>query len=182
MHQSGTTSLSGLCRVTEHLFLSSSRAAKDCSQVAGNGITCIISATETKDDSTPPPPGVEHIHIPVPDSPQSPLRDHFDQVADKIQSTAERHGCTLVHCNAGVSRSAALCLAYLMKHRGASLLEAHRLLRSCRPIVRPNPGFWRQLIQYEAELRGSSSVRMVPSSAGEIPDIYEEETRNMVLL
>uniref|UniRef100_A0A3B3Y3N9 Uncharacterized protein n=1 Tax=Poecilia mexicana TaxID=48701 RepID=A0A3B3Y3N9_9TELE len=177
----GTASLSGLCRVTEHLFLSSSRAAKDCSQVTGNGITCIINATETKNDAAPPP-GVEYIHIPVPDSPQSPLRDHFDQVADKIQSTAEGHGCTLVHCNAGVSRSAALCLAYLMKHRGASLLEAHRLLKSCRPVVRPNPGFWRQLIQYEAELRGSSSVRMVPSSLGEIPDIYEEETRNMVLL
>lgn len=181
MHQSGSASLSGLCRVTEHLFLSNARAAKDCSQVAGNGITCIINATETT-SSSPHPPGVEYIHIPVTDSPLSPLRDHFDQVADKIQSTAERHGCTLVHCNAGVSRSAALCLAYLMKHRGVSLLEAHRLLKSCRPIVRPNPGFWKQLIQYEAELRGSSSVRMVSSSIGEIPDIYEEEARNMVLL
>ncbi|KAM4745283.1 dual specificity protein phosphatase 14 [Anableps anableps] len=181
MHQSGTASLSGPCRVTEHLFLSNSRAAKDCSQVTGNGITCIINASETGSSSAPPP-GVEYIHIPVSDSPLSPLRDHFDQVADKIQNTAERHGRTLVHCNAGVSRSAALCLAYLMKHCGATLLEAHRLLKSCRPIVRPNLGFWRQLIEYEAELRGSTSVRMVPSNLGEIPDIYEEEARNMVLL
>uniref|UniRef100_A0A146PAE8 Dual specificity protein phosphatase 18-like n=1 Tax=Fundulus heteroclitus TaxID=8078 RepID=A0A146PAE8_FUNHE len=182
MHQSPRSAgLSGLCRVTEHLFLSNGRAARDCSQVTGNGITCIINATETRGGSDPPP-GVEYIHIPVSDSPLFLLRDHFDQVADKIQSTAEQHGRTLVHCNAGVSRSAALCLAYLMKHRGATLLEAHRLLKSCRPIVRPNPGFWRQLIQYEAELRGSSSVSMVPSCIGEIPDIYGEEARNMVLL
>ncbi|KAK5614330.1 hypothetical protein CRENBAI_003165 [Crenichthys baileyi] len=181
MYQSGTAGLSGLCRVTEYLFLSNGRAAKDCSQVTGNGITCIINATETR-SSSPPPPGVEYIHIPVSDSPLCPLGDHFDQVADKIRITAEGNGRTLVHCNAGVSRSAALCLAYLMKHRGATLLEAHRLLKSCRPIVRPNPGFWRQLIQYEAGLRGSSTVRMVPSSLGEIPDIYEEEARNMELL
>ncbi|XP_015226377.1 PREDICTED: dual specificity protein phosphatase 18-like [Cyprinodon variegatus] len=180
MHQSGSLGFSGLCRVTDHLFLSNGRAAKDCSQVTGSGITCIINATETRSSS---PPGVEeYIHIPVSDSPLSSLRDHFDQVADKIQSIAESRGRTLVHCNAGVSRSAALCLAFLIKHRGMSLLEAHRMLRRCRPIIRPNPGFWKQLIRYEEELRGSSSVRMVPSALGEIPDIYAEEARNMVHL
>ncbi|XP_041856227.1 dual specificity protein phosphatase 18 [Melanotaenia boesemani] len=177
MHLSG---LSGLCRITEHLYLSNVRAANDPCQVTMNGITCIINVTETK--SCSPPPGIEYIHIPVSDSPWSPLRDHFDDVADTIQVTAERRGRTLVHCNAGVSRSAALCMAYLMKHRGATLLEAHNWVKNCRPIVRPNNGFWKQLVQYETQLRGCNSVRMVSSCIGEIPDIYEEETRNMVPL
>ncbi|XP_045890339.1 dual specificity protein phosphatase 18 [Micropterus dolomieu] len=179
MHQSGPAGLSGLCRVTEHLYLSNGRAANDSSQVTRCEITCIVNVTETKGS---PHPGVEYTHIPVSDSPMSPLCDHFDEVADKIQITAECGGRTLVHCNAGVSRSAALCMAYLMKHRGVTLLEAHRWVKTCRPIVRPNDGFWKQLIRYEMELRGHNSVLMVSSSMGEIPDIYEEEARNMMPL
>ncbi|KAK2837491.1 hypothetical protein Q5P01_014703 [Channa striata] len=175
--------LSGLCRVTDHLYLSNGRAAADSSQVSRCGITCIVNVTETSRSRRPhPPPGVEHIHIPVCDSPASPLSDHFDRVADKIQVVADAGGRTLVHCNAGVSRSAALCMAYLMKHRGATLLDAHRRVKSCRPIVRPNNGFWRQLVRYEMELRGCNSVRMVSTAMGEVPDIYEEEARNMMPL
>lgn len=181
MHQSASVGLSGLCRITDHLYLSNGRAANDASQVTRCKITCIVNVTETR-SSCPPPPAVDYIHVPVSDSPASPLIDHFDEVADKIQLTAERGGRTLVHCNAGVSRSAAVCVAYLMKHRGATLLEAHGWVKSCRPVVRPNAGFWRQLIRYEMELRGCNSVRMVASSMGEIPDIYEEEARNMMPL
>ncbi|XP_013867541.1 dual specificity protein phosphatase 18 [Austrofundulus limnaeus] len=181
MNHTSYGGLSGLCRITDHLYLSNNKAANDSSLVTANGITCIISVTETR-SSCPPPPGVEYIHLPVSDTPLSPLRDHFGEVADKIRSTAEGGGRVLVHCNAGVSRSAALCMAYLMKHSGVTLLEAHGWVKSCRPIARPNPGFWKQLVQYEAELRGCNSVRMESSSIGEIPDIYSEEARNMVFL
>ncbi|KAG7243861.1 hypothetical protein INR49_006015 [Caranx melampygus] len=177
--RSRSTRLSGLCQVTGHLYLSNARAANDSAQVSGHKITCVINVTETG-GQCPALHGVEYIHIPVSDSPISPLRDHFDDVADKIELVAERGGRTLVHCNAGVSRSAALCMAYLMKHQGATLLEAHRCVKTCRPIVRPNNGFWKQLIRYEMELRGCNSVHMTYSSIGEIPDIYEKEARNMM--
>ncbi|KAM7017561.1 dual specificity protein phosphatase 18 [Tautogolabrus adspersus] len=181
MHKLGPSGLSGLCRVTDHLYLSNGRAANDSSQVIRYNITCIVTATETR-SSCSPSPGVEFIHIPVSDSPGSPLMEHFDEVADKIQQTAECGGRTLVHCNAGVSRSPALCMAYLMKHRGVTLLEAHRWVKTCRPMVRPNNGFWKQLVRYEMELQGCNSVRIVSSSMGEIPDIYEEAARNMMPL
>ncbi|XP_056130439.1 dual specificity protein phosphatase 14 [Lampris incognitus] len=180
MHPSGSQSLSGLCQITDRLYLSSLRAAVDASLVRRFNITCIINVTETEASRTLP--GVEHVHIPVADSPASPLSGHFDQVADRIQSVGEHRGHTLVHCNAGVSRSSTLCIAYLMKHRNMSLLEAYRWVKSCRPIVRPNNGFWRQLIGYERELRGCTTVEMVRSPLGEIPDIYEEESRNMLPL
>lgn len=172
--------LSGLCRVTDHLYLSNGRAANDSSELTRCRITCVVNVTETS--SRPLPPGVDCIHVPVSDTPLSPLSDHFDRVADQIQLVAAGGGRTLVHCNAGVSRSAAVCMAYLMKHRGVSLLDAHRWVKTRRPIVRPNSGFWKQLIQYETELRGCTSVRMVSSAMGQIPDIYEEEARNMTPL
>ncbi|KAK7934196.1 hypothetical protein WMY93_005092 [Mugilogobius chulae] len=179
MHKS--VGLSGLCKITEHLFLSNAAAANDASQVTKTNISCIINVSETKHRRTPPT-GVEYIHIPISDCPTSPLSDCFDTVADKIQFHADHNGRTVVHCNAGVSRSASLCLVYLMKYRGVSLLEAHTWVKKCRPMARPNSGFWRQLIRYESELRGSASVHMVSSSMGDIPDIYEDQTRNMTPL
>ncbi|XP_072289448.1 dual specificity protein phosphatase 18-like [Eucyclogobius newberryi] len=181
MHKPGSVGLSGLCQITEHLFLSNAAAANDVSLVTETNITCVVTVSETGHKSTLPP-GVEHVHIPVADSPTSRLSLCFDRVADLIERQAERGGRTLLHCNAGVSRSAALCLVYLMKHRGVSLLEAHTWVKRCRPIARPNPGFWRQLIQYESELRGKASVHMVSSSMGDIPDIYGDEARNMTPL
>lgn len=181
MHQQAPVGLSGLCRVTDHLYLSNRRVANDFLQVARCKITCIVNVTETRSNITPAPE-VEYFHLPISDSPESPLSEHFDEVAEKIQLNATRGGRTLVHCNAGVSRSASLCMAYLMKHQGVSLLEAHRTVKACRPMVRPNMGFWKQLIRYEMELRGTNSVCMVSSSMGEIPDIYQEEARNMTPL
>ncbi|CAF95120.1 unnamed protein product [Tetraodon nigroviridis] len=181
MRRSAPAALSGLCPVTEHLYLSSFRAAEDSRQLIRCNITCIINVSESK-SGTPQLPGVEYFHIPVPDSPLAPLGEHFDEVADKIQLRAAHGGRTLVHCNAGVSRSAALCMAYLLKHRDVSLLEAHGWVKRCRPLARPNTGFWEQLIRYETELRGHSSVSMVSSPMGDIPDIYEEEARNMTPL
>ncbi|XP_029366348.1 dual specificity protein phosphatase 18-like [Echeneis naucrates] len=178
MHRPGPAGFSGLCRVTDHLYLSNARAANDPAQVARHDITCVINVSESS-GRLPAPPGVEYVHIPVPDCPSFPLGDHFEEVAGKVERTAGRGGRTLVHCNAGVSRSAALCMAYLVRHRDMTLLEAHRWLKICRPLVRPNNGFWKQLIRYEMEVRGENSVRMTPSSMGDIPDLYEEEARNM---
>ncbi|XP_034547894.1 dual specificity protein phosphatase 18-like [Notolabrus celidotus] len=182
MLRSGPPGLSGLCRITDHLYLSNSRAANDSSQVTRCNITCIVNVTETRGSSSSPPGVEEYIHIPLSDSPVSPLCEHFDKVADKIEQIVVQGGRTLVHCNAGVSRSSTLCMAYLMKHRGVTLLDAHRWVKSCRPIARPNNGFWKQLVRYEVELRGCNSVHMVDSPIGEIADIYEEEARNMMSL
>ncbi|KAJ3604036.1 hypothetical protein NHX12_028777 [Muraenolepis orangiensis] len=179
MPPSGT--LHGLCQITEQLYLSNARAATDASLLRRFKITCVINVSESEASrASCSEEVVDYVHIPVADSPLSTLCDHFHRVADRIELVRRSNGRTLVHCNAGVSRSATLCMAYLMKHRDETLLEAHRWVKSRRPIVRPNVGFWRQLIDYEKELRGSTSVHMVSSSLGEIPDVYEEETKHML--
>ena len=61
-----------------------------------------------------------------------------------------------------------------------SLRDAHEHVRKCRSVIRPNIGFWRQLIDYEKKVRGSKSVKMIQSSIGLVPDVYERETRNMI--
>ena len=58
----------------------------------------------------------------------------------------------LVHCRAGVSRSATLVIAYLMKRHGMSLDDALAHVRAKRPRIAPNEGFIQQLRAFEASL------------------------------
>ena len=60
---------------------------------------------------------------------------------------------TIVVCTAGISRSATICIAYLMRYEGKSLEAAHAQVKGARRFVKPNPGFWRFLIQYEKRLK-----------------------------
>lgn len=59
-------------------------------------------------------------------------------------------GTVLVHCHAGISRSVAIVLAYLMHMRKISVQDALNLIRSRRPIADPNSGFMHQLELYES--------------------------------
>ncbi|OXB65881.1 hypothetical protein ASZ78_008575 [Callipepla squamata] len=164
-----------LSRITPCLYLSDSVAASSAQLLAANHITTIINVS--REMASVPHPGVQYLHVPVADTPTAPISACFNSVSNLIRSVGERGGRTLLHCAAGVSRSATVCIAYLMKHHVMSLLSAHAWVRSCRPIIRPNNGFWQQLICYEYELFGVNSVRMVHSPFGMIPDIYEREAR-----
>jgi Dual specificity phosphatase, catalytic domain len=55
----------------------------------------------------------------------------------------------LVHCARGVSRSAAVCAAWLMSRRQMSLEHALSMIRSVRPQVSPNLGLVASLISLE---------------------------------
>ncbi|XP_063820347.1 dual specificity protein phosphatase 18 [Pseudophryne corroboree] len=171
-------SLSGLCRVTESLFLSNAASASTQSLLRNHHITCVINVS--LQCSTCSLPDLEYLHFSVADTPDTSLSDYFETMTDKVHKVEASGGCTLIHCSAGISRSPTLCLAYLMRYRGLSLLAAHVHLKTCRPIIRPNLGFWRQLITYELDLFGKNTVHIINSPVGLIPSIYEAEIRNMI--
>ncbi|XP_055521081.1 dual specificity protein phosphatase 14-like [Leucoraja erinacea] len=166
-----TGPISGIAQITPSLFLSSGNIASDRQAVYSRGITCVVNATVEM--SSPRWPDVEVVRVPLPDVPHAPLSLYFDTVGDKIRQVSRRNGRTLVHCVAGVSRSPTLCIAYLMKHQRRSLLQAHDWVRSRRPVIRPNLGFWRQLVDYERRLFGKNTVSMVPTAMGMAPDVYQ---------
>ncbi len=124
------------------------------------------------------------MRVALKDASESKLIDYFDKVADKFEKTRQGGGKSLIHCVAGVSRSVSLILAYLIKYSKMSLKEAFCHVRNVRPQVRPNLGFFKQLIEYEQRLNGLTTVSMIPCNAlgEEIPDVYEPEYRAMEML
>ena len=60
----------------------------------------------------------------------------------------------LLHCWAGVSRSAAVAAAHLMATEGLRMEEALAQVRAARPRAAPNAAFLAQLVELEAALWG----------------------------
>eukprot|EP01132_Coremiostelium_polycephalum_P010970 gene10970-13440_t len=89
--------------------------------------------------------------IDVLDAPTVNLSQYFEKTFKFIEEGREE-GAVLVHCFAGMSRSASICIAYMMKKLNISYEDAHGLLLERRPIIYPNSGFVYQLKKYEQEL------------------------------
>jgi protein-tyrosine phosphatase len=110
-------------------------------------------------------PGKEYVHLDIEDSRQTDIAVHFDRVSELVLHAREENKNVLVHCQQGVSRSVTLVLAYLVKHGsrgGLSLRDSVSYLKGKRAqsgrAVHPNIGFFRQLLKYEEQLLGRSSL------------------------
>ena len=55
------------------------------------------------------------MQIPVEDNENAELYLYFDTVADKINDILSKNGKLMIYCKEGKSRSASLCIAYLVK-------------------------------------------------------------------
>jgi len=74
----------------------------------------------------------------------------------------DRHH-VLVHCVQGISRSASVVIAYLIKYEGMTLRDAHAHTLKCRPIAMPRKEFVDQLGRFECAVLGCAE----PSFTGE---------------
>ncbi|KAF5269200.1 hypothetical protein FQR65_LT02501 [Abscondita terminalis] len=145
------------------------------------GVSCVINATIELPDTPLPDSNVKYCRINVYDAPNEDIKQHFSKCSDLIQNIASSGGKTLLHCTAGVSRSATLCIAYLMKHHELTLLDAYNYLKLRRPIIKPNCGFFKQLIDYEIELYSNNTVKLVYNELLnlELPDVYDSEYKSL---
>jgi len=99
------------------------------------------------------PDSFKYLHIPLLDCTSENISEHFHNTSAFIQNAIEGGGRVLVHCLKGISRSATIAAAYVVKSHSVSPSEAVQMLRKFRPIIKPNSGFMMQLEWYSRELQ-----------------------------
>ena len=116
------------------------------------------------------PEGMQHKTIIVDDIPNAKIDTSFDDAIAFIdESLTSGKGC-LVHCFAGLSRSATAVIAYLMAKQGMRLDEAYMLTKKGRPNIYPNDGFFDQLIALDRKLYPNGrALDIGPLNRGVIP-------------
>lgn len=110
-----------LCQVTNGLFISNARSACSDHLIQQEAVTLCINVSKQQPF---PSCGVKKLQVQVYDDPNEDLYSHFDRCADAIHKEANRGGRSVVYCKNGRSRSATVCIAYLMKHRQLPLTDA----------------------------------------------------------
>jgi dual specificity MAP kinase phosphatase len=82
------------------------------------------------------------------------LEPQLAPVCEWIDRAREQGGKVLVHCRVGVSRSATVTIAYVMKYLGISLAEAYLIVRSRRlsVLIQPNMRLLYNLCGWEVKL------------------------------
>ncbi|GAA5973075.1 hypothetical protein JCM21900_004579 [Sporobolomyces salmonicolor] len=86
----------------------------------------------------------------------------IDEALAFIEQARRQGGKILVHCKVGVSRSASIVIAYLMKEVGLDLASAYLLTRSRRLniLIQPNLPFMATLHAFEASLLEEKDQRI----------------------
>jgi protein-tyrosine phosphatase len=100
-------------------------------------------------------PGVEYYRIPVDDAPSNSdvILSHWPIVVRAIDSVLQRGKGVLVHCRAGMQRSAGTVAAYLMYKYGLSAKNAMAAIKQRKSeTFWPTPTFGVALGKYEKQL------------------------------
>ncbi|XP_044047822.1 dual specificity protein phosphatase 8a isoform X2 [Siniperca chuatsi] len=142
----------GPTRILPHLYLGSQKDVLNKDLMAQNGITYVLNASNT----CPKPDFISESHfmrIPVNDNYCEKLLPWLDKTNEFIDKAKVSNCRVIVHCLAGISRSATIAIAYIMKTMGLSSDDAYRFVKDRRPSISPNFNFLGQLLEFEKGLR-----------------------------
>ncbi|XP_069044983.1 dual specificity protein phosphatase 13B [Lepisosteus oculatus] len=142
--------------VWPNLYIGDSYTARDKGALFNLGITHIVNAADGRYHvntgacfySDMP---VLYYGVEADDHPEFDLSLFFYPTARFIRSALSQKGKVFVHCAMGISRSAALVLAFLMICENLTLVDAIKTVRKHRDVC-PNSGFLSQLRELDLAL------------------------------
>ncbi|XP_078076062.1 dual specificity protein phosphatase 16 [Mustelus asterias] len=142
----------GPTRILPHLYLGCQRDVLNRELMQQIDVGYVLNASNT----CPKPDFIPESHflrVPVNDSFCEKILPWLDKSVEFIEKAKASNGCVLVHCLAGISRSATIAIAYIMKRMDMSLDEAYRFVKEKRPTISPNFNFLGQLLDFEKKLK-----------------------------
>lgn len=149
-YRDGQSERPPLSRILPHLYLG---AETDVTQdgLSDRGISYVLSVSR----SCPQPsflPQSQYLRIPIDDSLRDDLLPWIPQALHFIDGAMSAGCSVLVHCAAGISRSPALAVAYVMYSLKMDLDHAYRFVKERRPTISPNFNFLGQLQLFQGTL------------------------------
>lgn len=137
---------------TGSLIIGNRAIARDMDLLKELGVTHVVNATSELRNYFEKEPNFSYFTVPVMDTDHSNIGVYFDD-ANKFMHEAIITGHTvLVHCQQGVSRSASICVAYLIGHENKKLVEAYTQVKKARSTVKVRSNFLKQLVNWETNL------------------------------
>lgn len=167
------------------LYLSGA-AALTTEKLRSLGITAIVCAlTETEEkhvvSSSYASLTIPKRYVRVLDSETSDISVHFDPIGKFVDDEINRGGKVLIHCMAGISRSASLVIAYLIRYKNFSLMDAYDYVADRRRVIQPNDGFFVQLARFERRFKTAQKLAVVNELSDEATELEEDVLPEAVL-
>ncbi|XP_069508509.1 dual specificity protein phosphatase 1 [Ambystoma mexicanum] len=158
----------GPVEILPFLYLGSAYHASRKDMLDALGITALINVSANCPNHFEG--HFQYKSIPVEDSHKADISSWFNVAIDFIDSVKSAGGRVFVHCQAGISRSATICLAYLMRTNRVKLDEAFEFVKQRRSIISPNFSFMGQLLQFESQVLAPSCSAEAGSPAISVLD------------
>ena len=145
--------MSAIKALGNRVFLGNEDNARNLELLQSYAITHVISLTQ----SVYHPEKMVYYPINIDDSPVANIYQYFEPcvefINDALNARDSQAGMNvLVHCAAGVSRSASIVIAYIMSAQRVDYETALAMVRADRHFVNPNEGFVLQLRQWQMAL------------------------------
>ncbi|KAF9114669.1 Dual specificity protein phosphatase 10 [Mortierella sp. AM989] len=96
---------------------------------------------------------------------QRNLQSEFPEAFAFIEETKSKGGKVLVHCQLGVSRSASLVIAYVMKSSQMNLTDAYDFVKTRSSVISPNMSLMYQLAEFGKSLNKPNKPIVTSASA-----------------
>ena len=155
-----------------HLWLGSFAAISDADLLRKHRISHLVQVIDVPWLPPVNDPNMTVTRIDIMDIPSADLRSHLDDACARIERSLAAGKNVLVHCQQvsltfphlparpltlssfkGISRSASVVIAYLIKNHGMSYEFAFAFVKKYRACIKPNSGFVNCLKEWEIKQR-----------------------------
>lgn len=137
--------LGPMVEVYPRLYLGSYENSLDERLLRDHNITYLLSIHDVSDEIPITAKNRHYFRIKAADTLSQDLTPTFSRAIQFINRAHKKKANVLVHCRAGISRSATLCAAYISSKEGIHPEYAIEHMKRSRPIVNPNKSFREQL-------------------------------------
>lgn len=154
-----------MTQIMPYLYLGNESDSNNHEMLKSEGITHILNVTRNIPFHLEAAHAGEYVfkRISVNDALDQNLMQFFDEAFDFIEKAHNNNQKVLVHCQAGISRSPTIVIAYLMRKLNKSMNDAYNFVSDRRKIIGPNILFLSQLTSYDETLAKARNQNSNPN-------------------